>query len=289
MIEMDVLYYPGCSLKNTYPEFEESTHEVCDNLGINLIEIQDWQCCGVNFSLAKDNIMRHLGAVRSLISAQEAGRDKGIETVTATCSMCYNVLKRVNLILRDDLEALENVNVFIKDQPDYEPTLNVVHLLTLLKELGFEKIGNKVKRTLHGLNVAAYYGCALLRPNKPAGIPIDKPEHPKILEDLVRALGAETAEFPYKAECCGNYHIVNNLEIVELRTRKIINSARTGKADIIISSCPLCAYNLERGNERLEKSERVSIIFFTQLIALALGLDSHLPNDIKNKILEEIE
>jgi heterodisulfide reductase subunit B len=287
--KVEILYYPGCSLKNTYPEFDRSMYEVCDELGIKLLEIPDWQCCGVNYNLAKDNIMRHLGAIRSLIHAQETGREKGISTVTAVCSMCYNVLKRVNLTLKEDPETLENVNVFIKDQPDYVPSLNVRHILTLFSEVGSGKIEERVKRPLHGLNVAAYYGCALLRPNRPVELPIDNSEHPTIFENLVRALGTTATEFPYKAECCGNYHVVNNPNIVEMRTKKIIKSARAGNADIIISSCPLCTFNLEYGNQASERNERVPVVFFTQLMALAFGMETHLPKDLENSLLEEIE
>lgn len=285
---MEVLYYPGCSLKNTYPEFEKSAYAACRELGIKLLEIPEWECCGVNPSLATDNVMRHLGAIRSLINAQEKGREVETDVVVIICSMCYNVLKRVHLILKEEPDTLENVNAFIDDQPDYVPRLKVMHFLSILKEIGFEKIEEKVDKPLTGLKVAAYYGCALLRPNKPKGIPIDNPEHPTILENLVRSLGAEPVEFPFKAECCGNYHIVFEPGIVEMRTKKIIGSARSARADIIISSCPLCTYNLRHGNETLNGSKRVPIVFFTQLLALALGVESHLSTEIEDEILKKI-
>ncbi len=286
---MRVLFYPGCSLKNNYPEFEKSSLEVCKRLGIELLEIPRWTCCGVNFSLATDNVMRHLGAVRSLINAQEKGKEIGTKRVVTACSMCYNVLKRVNLTLREEPDKLDTINAFIDDQPNYVPELEIIHLLTLLKEIGFERVKEKVIRPLKGLRVASYYGCALLRPNKPAGIPVDNSESPTIFEDLMSSIGAEPIDFPFKTECCGNYHVVFRPDIVEMRTGKIIGSARSRGADIIVSTCPLCLYNLKRGNDALEKGERVPIVFFTQLLALALGVNSYLGDEIKQEILRRVE
>jgi len=288
VIAMEVLYYPGCSLRNTYPEFEKSTYEICGKLGIELVEIPEWSCCGVVPSLATDNVMRHLGAVRSLINAQEKGREIGTNVVTILCSMCYNVLKRVNLILKEEPDMLENVNNFIDDQPNYVPELRVIHFLTLLKEIGFEKLEEKAKKSLENLKVAPYYGCALLRPNRPKGVSIDNPDNPVLIESLVRSLGADPVHFPFKGECCGNYHIVLEPGIVEMRTRKIISSAKSEKADLILSPCPLCTYNLGHGNERLDKSEQVPVVFFTQLLALALGAKSYLPTEIEDQILKKI-
>ncbi len=289
MMKMRVLFYPGCSLKSNYPEFEKTSIEVCKKIGIDLIEIPRWTCCGVNFSLATDNVMRHLGAVRSLINAQEKVEEMDSKKIVTACSMCYNVLKRVNLTLKEDPDKLETINSFIDDQPDYVPELEITHLLQLFKEVGFEEIRNKVVKPLKGLKVASYYGCALLRPNKPKGIPIDDPESPTILEDLIRNIGADPVDFPFKTECCGNYHIVFRPDIVKMRTEKIILSAKSRGADIIVSTCPLCLYNLERGNEALEKENRVPVVFFTQLMALALGIDPCLSEEIKEKILRSVE
>ena len=288
MITMEVLYYPGCSLRNTYPEFEKSTYEACRKLGIELVEIPEWSCCGVVPSLATDNVMRHLGAVRSFVNAQEKGKEIGTNIIVILCSMCYNVLKRVNLILKEEPDTLENVNNFIDDQPNYVPELEVMHFLTLLKEAGFENLQEKVNKPLRGLKVAPYYGCALLRPDRPKGVPIDNPDNPVILESFVKSIGAEPVHFPFQAECCGNYHIVLEPSIAEMRTRKIIGSAKSERADLILSPCPLCTYNLGRGNESLDKNGQVPVVFFTQLLALALGAKPYLPTEIEDQILKKI-
>lgn len=284
-MKVKVLYYPGCSLRNSYPEFEKSIYEVCEKLGIELEEIPDWNCCGVVPSLAADNVMRHIGAVRSLINAQEKGKQIGTNLVVTVCSMCYNVLKRVNLILKEQEDTLKIVNDFIDDQPGYVPELKIVHFFDLLRDMDFEKLKEKVATPQEGLRVAPYYGCALLRPK---GVSIDDPDNPKIFENLITSIGAEPINFPFKIECCGNYHIVFEPSIVETRTRKIIGSARAEKADLILSSCPLCTYNLRCGNESLKEDERVPVVFFSQLMALALNVKSHLPAEIEDQILKKI-
>lgn len=286
MGEMKVLFYPGCSLKSNYPEFEKTSIEVCKKLGVELVEIPKWTCCGVNFSLATDSVMRHLGAARSLINARKEMDKMDKRAVVAACSMCYNVLKRVNLTLKGDRDKLDTINSFIDNEPDYIPDIEIIHLLTLLKEVGFEKIESEVVRPLNGLKVASYYGCALIRPKKPEGIPIDDPESPTIMEDLMKSIGAEPVDFPFKTECCGNYHVVFRPDIVEMRTEKIISSAKSRGADVIVSTCPLCLYNLERGNETLSEDKRVPIVFFTQLLALALGVDSYIKDEVKKYILK---
>jgi len=189
---------------------------------------------------------------------------------------------------RAKVDTLKNVNDFIDDQPDYVPELEIVHFLNLLKNVGFDKVKERIVTPLRGLKVAPYYGCALLRPDRPEGVPIDDPENPTVIEDLIRSIGAEPVEFPFRTECCGNYHIVFEPSIVEMRTKKIIGSARLGKADVILSPCPLCTYNLQHGNEILDRSEQVPVVFFTQLLALSLGVKSHLSTEIQNQIMKKI-
>lgn len=272
---MKVGYYPGCSLKNSYPEFEKSTIESCRELGIELEEVPEWNCCGVNFSLS-DNIMRHLGAVRTFLNVQEEMGDVGNKIVTL-CSMCYNVLKRVNVTLKEERDTLENINEFIEDFPDYRAELEIVHILQLLKEeIGFDTLKKKVKNPLEGVKIAPYYGCALLRPDS---VSIDSTENPKILEQFIESLGGEVVEFPFKIECCGNYHAAFRKNIVETRSRRIVDSALSAGADMLISPCPLCTYNLRLGAETAGKE--IPILFFSQILALSLDVEPHLSSEIK--------
>jgi heterodisulfide reductase subunit B len=284
VIVIRVIYYPGCSLRNSYPEFEKSALEVCKKLDIELEEIPEWNCCGVNFSLS-DNIMRHLGAVRTLIDAQEELSSTAGNEITTLCSMCYNVLKRTNIALKTEQDTRENVNDYIDDAPNYKGNLEVSHFLQLLRDkIGFDTIFDKITNPLSDLKIAPYYGCALLRPEDVA---VDKRESPTIIEEFIRAIGATSVDYPYKMECCGNYHAAFRKEIVEIRSKAIVESAVSAGADLIISPCPLCTYNLGLGVENLGKD--VPVLFFTQVLAMALEVDSYLSPEREELVLKNLQ
>lgn len=274
---MKVNYYPGCSLKNSYPEFEKSAKAVCDVIGVELEEIPEWNCCGVNFSLS-DNIMKHLGAVRTFINTQEEGKgEKG--RILTLCSMCFNVLKRVNQTLKEERDTLENINDFIEDQPNYKATLDIQHFLPFLQNtIGFDALAEKVSTSLEKFRIAPYYGCALLRPSE---VSVDTAENPKILEKLIKTMGASPIQYPFKIECCGNYHTAFREEIVKTRSKKIVKSALSSGANMIISPCPLCTYNLRLGKKALGKE--IPIVFFTQALAIALDTKPYLSPSIKKE------
>jgi len=284
VVVIRVIYYPGCSLRNSYPEFEKSALEVSKKLDIHLEEIPEWNCCGVNFSLS-DNIMRHLGAVRTLIDAQEELSPETGNEITTLCSMCYNVLKRTNVVLKTEQDTLENVNDYIDDVPNYEAKLDVSHFLQLLRDkVGFDTLFNEITNPLSDLKIAPYYGCALLRPENVA---IDQRESPTIMEEFIHTLGATSINYPYKTECCGNYHAAFRKEIVEIRSKSIVESAVSAGADLIISPCPLCTYNLGLGVKDLGKD--VPVLFFTQVLAMALDVDPHLPPEREELVLKNLQ
>ncbi len=268
---MKIPYYPGCTLKSTAKPFEDTTREVSHALGIELIELPKWNCCGTVYSLAGDDLMHHLAPIRNLIQVQGMGFDR----VTTLCSMCYNTLTQANLLVKNDPEKLEKINSFMDREKDYEGNVTIVHYLTLLKEIGFENI--PVKNPLKGLTVAPYYGCLLLRPEE---IAIDNPEKPTIMAELLTALGAEVVDHPYKLECCGSYHTVNHKDVVCEKTFSILDSARKRGAEAVVVSCPLCEFNLDYRQKDLEiELAPMPIIYFTQLVAVALGLHSTLGFD----------
>jgi heterodisulfide reductase subunit B len=191
------------------------------------------------------------------------------------CSMCYNTLSLTNQRVKNNPEDLESLNVFMHEEPEnYQGKVDVVHYLQLLQELGYDKIKRQVKLPLNNLKIASYYGCMLLRPKD---VGIDDPENPSILENLVKTLGAETITWDDANRCCGSYHTVNNVEIVLNLAEGIINNARESGADAIITSCPLCAFNLDSRQEKiLERNsdfKTMPVLYFSQLLGLALGLD----------------
>jgi heterodisulfide reductase subunit B len=271
---MRIAYYPGCSLKALAANFDRSARAAMEALGVELVELERWNCCGTVSSLTTDDLMRQLAPVRNLIRAQEAGERR---LVTA-CAMCYNTLKRAALRVEAHPEELAKINAFLDEEPDYRGGVRVLHLLELLRdEVGFEAVAKRVVRPLEGLKVAPYYGCLLLRPR---GVGLDDPENPSILEELVRALGAEPVDSPLKGQCCGSYHTVAHKEVVARRAHKILSEAASRGAEALISSCPLCSFNLDNRQRLIRELDGsfapLPVLYFTELMALAFGLEEAL-------------
>ena len=267
---MDIQYYPGCTMKTSAVNSEVSAKAVAEVLGINLIEMEDWNCCGVVSSLASDLLMHQIAPLRNLIHVQDAGSDK----VTTLCDMCANTLKQTNLFLKENPDSKEALTSFMDKEDEYKQEVKVLHFLELLRdEIGFDIIKKKVKKPLKGLKVMPYYGCMLLRP---AEVAIDDPEEPTVLRDLMKSLGAEVVDSPYKIECCGSYHTVDHKEIVARRVAKITSFATERGVDAIVLSCPLCKFNLDKRGEdavkMFEGFERIPVLYFSQLMAVAFGL-----------------
>jgi heterodisulfide reductase subunit B len=267
---MKISYYPGCTLKTKAKNFEESTICALTTLGLEVEEIDRWNCCGTVFALASDDVIHHVAPIRNLIRTREAGS----AAVMTPCAMCYNTLKRANARVQADPELLKTLNTFIDAEGiAYQGDVKVLHPLEILRdELTFEKLAAKVTKPLAGLKVANYYGCLLVRPEE---IGLDDVENPKVLEDLCRTLGAQPVDFPHRTECCGSYETVDHPEIVAERTYKILTSARRCGADVVALSCPLCAFNLDDRQKQAAALypdfKSLPVLYFTQLLAIALG------------------
>jgi heterodisulfide reductase subunit B len=271
---MKLLYYPGCTLKTSAKNLEKSAFAIMEKLGHEMKEMDDWNCCGVVSSLSDDDLMRHLAPLRSLIHVEDQGEDK----VITLCDMCCNTLKQTNLRVKEKPDDLETLNSFMDRENDYKGTVTVYHFLEFLRdEIGFSVIKKMVKKPLRGLKIMPYYGCMLLRPREVA---IDDAEEPMILHNLLKALGAEVVDNPFKIECCGSYHTIENKDIVSKRAHRITNFALERDADAIVLSCPLCRFNLDvRGKEAekmFEGYKQIPIYYYTQLVSIALGLDPSL-------------
>jgi heterodisulfide reductase subunit B len=277
---MKVSYYPGCTLKNAARNFEDSTIFSLNQLGASVEELKKWYCCGTVFSMAADDLIRHLAPIRNLIRVKESGSD----SVMTLCAMCYNTLKRTNQKMKDEPDSLEKINNFMtEEEVKYEGDVKILHLLELLRdEIHFDAIAEKIVKPLNRLKVSSYYGCLLVRPRE---IGFDDPESPTILENLMSALGAEPVDFPYKTECCGAYQTLDNPNLVADKTYHILESAKDNGAEIVVVSCPLCAFNLDHRQKDVAREfpgfKTIPVLYFTQLLAIALGgTEEHLGFDL---------
>ncbi len=253
-------YFPGCTLKTKAKDLDRYARRSAEALGFSLEEIENWQCCGGVFTTAKNEIATKLSSVRALAEAQK--KDQPLVTV---CSACHNVIKQTNHAMQTDEEFAFHVNSYLGAGNEYDGGAKVMHYLEYLRdEVGFDKIAEKVVNPLKGKKIAAYYGCLLLRPN--GVMQMDDPENPTIIEDLIKALGAEAVVYPYRNECCGGYITMENPESAKKKSQSVMASAADKGAEIIVTACPLCKYNLEKN------ASDVKIVYFTELLAEALGV-----------------
>jgi len=276
------MYMPGCSLKNYATNYEKSAIGIAKKLGIELVELERWNCCGVVYGLASDSVFHQIAAVRNLIRAQETSKNLGNNKLVTLCSMCYQVLASANHRIKNDEQALEALNKFMDEEEDYRGEIEVKHFLAILRdEIGFDKIKEKIVRPLKNLNIAPYYGCVLVRPKEAA---IDDPEDPIILETLIETIGGNPIYWPFRTDCCGSYNVVSNQDIVKKRVWNLIKPIRD-EVDIIITVCPLCKFNLDLGIDFAKKEyyiKNIPVLYFTEILAYALGLDEYLDSSIIN-------
>jgi heterodisulfide reductase subunit B len=267
---MELAYFPGCTLYTKATHLDHAGRESLKILGYELKELEKWTCCGASFPLVNDYHMGLASSSRVIADTHVAGYDK----LVALCSVCFNVLKRTNYVLKNDSERNYKINEFI--ERDYQGEVEILHYLEVLRDIiGFDKLKEKIVKPLEGLKVAVYYGCLLLRPYNE--IQFDDPESPTIFEDFASTLGCEPVYFPFKNECCGAFQVMNNVETANRCSKEIIDNAILNEADLIVTSCPLCQFNLDDRQEVLAELypdfKKIPVIYLTQLLGLALGLD----------------
>ena len=255
---MKACYFPGCTLKNKARDLDLHARKSAEALGVTLEETENWQCCGGVFTTANDEAATKLSSVRALKDAKE----KELPLVTV-CSACHNVIKQTNHAMQNDRAFADKVNRYT--EADYHGGTQVYHYLELLRDVvGFDKVREKVVNSLNGMKAGAYYGCLLLRPNQVIGM--DDPENPTIMEELLRALGADPVVFARRNECCGGYILVESPEAARKNSNAILENAKAAGAQMLITACPLCRYNL------LKSGADIPVVYFTELLAQALGV-----------------
>ena len=194
---MKISYYPGCTLKYKAKNLETAALASLEKLGIEVEEMDRWNCCGAVYSLANDDLIHMVGPVRNLLRAKEQGADK----IVTLCSMCYNTLARANLLMKNDAEKRDTINSFMDDEIDYFGDVEVVHFLTLIEqEVGWDALKKKVENPLTDLKVASYYGCTLQRPEE---VGIEPMGSFALMNDMFTALGAEIVPFTAGDKCFG--------------------------------------------------------------------------------------
>jgi len=256
---MKYSYFPGCTLKNKAKDLDRYARASAEALGFVLEEIDNWQCCGGVYPLGSDEIATKLSSVRALNDAKEKGQD-----LVTVCSACHHVIKRVNDDMKNNTDVQLRANNYMQLDAPYKGETKVLHYLEVLRDvIGFDNLKKKVVNPLTGRKIGAYYGCLLLRPS--GVMAFDDPENPKILEDFIRALGAEPVIYPYRNECCGGYISLKEKDMSKGMCSRISQSAEGFGADCLVTACPLCKYNLNQNGG-------LPVVYFTELLAEALGV-----------------
>ena len=262
-------YFPGCSLEATAVAYGLSTEAISGPLEMELIELEDWNCCGSTPYSSTEDLEAICIAARNLALAEKRGLD-----LVTPCSSCYCTLSRANSQLREYPELRDKVREILAAAGlEYKGQIRVRHLAEVLfNDIGLEFIKSKVVNPLSGLRVAPYYGCQLVRPNTG----FDDPENPQSLDLLIASLGAEATPFPLKSRCCGGSLIIPEMDLALGLIHQLLESAATNGAQCIATVCPLCQTNLDayQGivNSKFKTRYDLPVLFFTQLLGLALGI-----------------
>lgn len=267
---LEYAYYPGCSLEHSASPYDKSIRAVFNALEIGLHEIEDWNCCGATMYMSVKKIVGYAISARNLAIAQKMGME-----ICAPCSSCYTILRRTNRHIAWEPKRRAMINeALAAANLSYDTLVKVRHPLDILiNDVGVESIVSKIKHFLHGLKVAPYYGCQIVRPHGE----FDDVDDPIKMDQLLTALGAEVVDYPPKVRCCGGMLMTTQENVALALNLTLIEAAIDNNADLIATACPLCHMNLEAYQSRINKTFNqnfnMPIVYFSHLLGIALGLE----------------
>jgi heterodisulfide reductase subunit B len=267
---MKYAYFPGCSLESSAYDYDRSARSVCRALGVTLEEIHDWNCCGTTSVTSVDPVATAVMCARNLSLAEETGSD-----VVAACSSCYCMLARALELFTNDPKTRRLIQESLAaGGRSLTGKIKVKHLLEVFAgDLGATLVKARVQKPLAGLKVASYYGCMIVRPKGA----FDDPEQPTSMDDLMTWLGAEPVRFDRKTKCCGGALMTTKEKSALRLNEELLYEATARGADVIAVACPMCLLNLDAYQDKInaafKTSYKMPIMYFTQLMGLAFGLD----------------
>jgi heterodisulfide reductase subunit B len=278
-----VAYYPGCALEGSGGPYDRSTRALVKALELRMTDLEDWNCCG---AMEVKNVHPMLQTYMSARNLAIAAEKMGCDTVMAPCNGCYHNLKKAEYECATDAQTMQTVQDLAKeaDDPVYKGDVRTLHLLEWLMEaLGPEGIKARLRSSLNGVKIANYYGCMYTRPRqifpeKDQGPGSESTHAPHYMDDLLAAAGAVNVDFPLKTACCGGAHTLSDSDTSTQLVLNLLQAAEESGAEVIATECPTCHSGLEMHQIRAEETfgikTRVKIVYFTQLLGLALGLSA---------------
>lgn len=260
MSDLSYSLFPGCSLHSTGLEYGLSSRAVFEHIGLKLVDLTDWNCCGASSAHALDHTLALALPARNLALAQSSKRD-----LVAPCAACFNRMKGADHALRSDPAARAELESLVGFK--YTGEIAIRPLMGVLYEdYGLEQMRSQVVQPLKGLKVVTYYGCLLVRP--PEIAEFDDPDDPQIMTHLLRAIGAEVMPWSSATDCCGGGLSLSRSDVVKKLVGKLAERALEAGANAVVTACPLCQVNLEMR----QTTTKVPVFYFTELIGLAFGL-----------------
>lgn len=261
-------YYPGCSLHSTAREYDISLKAVSDTLGIELKEIKKWICCGASAAHQTSSLLAIALPAKNLAEVEK----ENIEEVLVPCAACFARFKNAKYQLDKDPELLKEINDIISQT--FENKVKILHPLEILSNGMSTKIKQSVKKDLSGFKVVCYYGCLLTRP--PKIMQFDTCEYPVSMDEILKNAGVHVLDWSFKTSCCGAALSLTKTEIILKLIDDIFENAKAVGADAIAVACPLCHSNLDmrqqEANKLFNRNHTIPIMYFTQVLGLALGL-----------------
>lgn len=259
---MKIGFFPGCSQEGTALEYGQSVEWVAEQLGIELVELEDWCCCGASSGHSTDETLSLALPARNIAIAEKMGLP-----ITVCCAACYGRFRTTEYELRKDAEKRAEI-ADIVGMP-LEVKNDTLHFLEILyHQYGLDEIAKRIVKPLKGLKVACYYGCYLVRP--PEITHFDNPENPTMLDEFMESLGAESVDWPAKVDCCAGSLAFCRVEMAKNMLEYIMQSAIDAGANCIVAACPLCQANLDTRTP-ISSKKALPILYFSELLALALG------------------
>jgi len=264
-------YFPGCVGQDSCSELDVSTKLIAEELGIELVELEDATCCGAGFVQDVDYDLARVLNARTFAMAEKLGLD-----ILTVCSTCQFNLDRANMEMKTNPALLAEVNGMLAEVGmKYTGNVEIKHLLwVLVNEVGLGALQRRVKVDLSDLNVASFYGCQLIRPGTMHKY--DDPDRPEYFEKLIAALGGKPVDYEGRKKCCGfPITFVNENASMTMNAKNMVEAKEHG-ADIMATSCPLCHINLDMYQGRAEKvaGQRIDlpVLHLPQLVGLAIGI-----------------
>jgi heterodisulfide reductase subunit B len=267
--KLKIAYYPGCSLEATAKDYDVSLRAILPRLGVELVDIKDWNCCGATSAHSLNSKLALALPARVLALAETTG----CQSIFAPCAACWHrlTLAKARLIGDPSMKAQVEETIEMPLKLD----LPVVHFPQLLRDhIGVAAVAAACTHKLEGLRVASYYGCLMLKP--PSVEPFENPENPVFLDELMKSLGATPVKWSFKSECCGGGLTLARPKLVARMTGEVLRDASLNQANAMSVACPMCQNNLDMRQGEASKVMKMDfnlpVLYVSQWIGLSMGM-----------------